>query len=303
MKEDKIKAWLLLMFLSLVWGSSYVLIKIGLESSDGSIRIPPMQLGALRMTIASVVLLPFAVFNRRKLNKQNILFILLSGLFGNGLPAFLYAYAETHLDSIITGMLNAMVPVFTILIASMVFGFKIKVQHVLGILIGLFGAFMIIANKIFEITFSKVDTAPILVVVFATVCYAISLNIIKYKLKDLKPITITSLSFFFVGIPSLAFLFGSTFFTQTIHHPEFSKAFLAVSTLSIVGTALAVLLFNHLIKISTPVFASSVTYFIPVVVILLGLLYGENVELLQILGVFVLILGVLVINKTKQQRK
>lgn len=300
MKQDRIKAWLLLIFLSLVWGSSYVLIKIGLEGEGGVERIPAVQLGALRMSLAALVLLPFAFINRKALNKQNLIFVLLAGIFGNGLPAFLYAYAETHLNSIITGMLNAMVPVFTILIAALVFGFKIKLQHIIGIIVGLVGAFLIIANRILDISFTSKDILPILIVTFATTCYAISLNVIKYKLVELKPIAITALSFFFVGIPSLLFLIFSTFFTETIYVKDFEVAFTAVAALAIIGTALAVLLFNYVIKLSTPVFASSVTYFIPVTVMILGVLYGEPLHFLQIAGIATLILGVIIINKTKQ---
>ena len=300
-KKDKITAWFLLILLSLIWGSSYILIKIGLEAPNKISRIPPLQLGALRMIIASFVLLPFAFKSLKSFSRENILFLFISGLFGNGIPAFLYAYAETHLNSIITGMLNALVPVFTIIIAAIVFHFKIKSQHILGIIIGLAGAFLIVANKLFSIHFSKKDLVPLLVVLFATSCYAISLNIIKYKLKNLPPLTITSLSFLFVCPPSLLFLFTTNFFSETIHHHEFHLAISAVLTLAIIGTSLAVLLFNHLIKISSPVFASSVTYFIPVTVIVLGVLYGEKVDVYQLLGILTLITGVMIINKSHKK--
>jgi len=299
MKITKLNAWALLLILSVIWGSSYILIKIGLQDHLGNARIPALQLGALRMSIAFLVLSPFLVKAFKVVKKKDIPFLLLSGVFGNGLPAFLYAYAESHLDSIITGMLNALVPLFTLIIAAGVFKFKIKLTHIIGIIIGVFGAFLIVFEKIGSLSFSSSDLMPLFAVIFATVCYAISLNVIKYKLKDLTATTITSVSFLFVGPFCIFYILTSDFFTRVTSQPDFQTGVVAVAILAVLGTAIAVLLFNKLVKISTPVFASSVTYFIPVIAICLGLIYGETVNTIQLFGMVVLILGVLVINKNK----
>ena len=136
--------WSYLGILSVIWGSSYFLIKKGLISSDGVERMTSNQLGALRISFASLALLPLALKTFKVLDKKNIWFILIAGIAGNGLPAFLFAYAETKLSSSITGMLNSMVPIYTIAIAATFFAFKIKKNHVLGILIGIIGAALIV---------------------------------------------------------------------------------------------------------------------------------------------------------------
>lgn len=297
MLKTRTKAWIYLIILSLIWGSSYILIKIGVVDPLGNQRIPPVQLGALRLSIAFFVLSPFLLSSLKKIKKQHLLFVALSGLFGNGLPAFMYAYAESHLDSTITGMLNSLVPLFTIIISTLLFGFKLHLHHILGIIIGIFGAFLIVYNKIFDVAFKQEDITPLLVVISATLCYATSLNIIKYKLSDLSSIAITSIAFAFVGPICFIGLFFTDFFSRIQTQENIIPGLWAVVLLSIMGTALAVLLFNYMVKISSPIFASSVTYFIPIVVIILGLLYGEDVSFLEIGGIITLIAGVLVINK------
>jgi len=162
MLTNRTKAWIYLIILSIIWGSSYILIKIGVVDPMGNERVPPIQLGALRMSIAFLALSPFLFKALKQIKKKHIPFVALSGIFGNGLPAFLYAYAETKLDSTITGMLNSLVPLFVILISVIIFSFKIKLNHILGIVIGIFGGFLIVYDKIFGIAFSADDALPLL---------------------------------------------------------------------------------------------------------------------------------------------
>ena len=297
MARERLKAWGYLIILSIIWGSSYFLIKIGLEDSYGNERMPPHLLGALRISFAFIALTPLLYKSFKKLKKKHVLFVIISGVVGNGLPAFLFAYAETNLDSSITGMLNSLVPIFTVLIATIVFQFKLKWNHIGGLTVGIVGAVMIVYQKLFSTNISMDDTIPILMIVLATFCYALSLNLIKYKLHDLNSMAITSISFVAIGPFCIAYLFTTDFFDRISTQPNFTEGIGIIAILAFVGTAIAVLLFNNMIKISTAVFASSVTYFIPIVAILLGFTLGENVSILQLSGIGVLILGVFLINR------
>ena len=297
MYGERLKAWGYLIILSTIWGSSYFLIKIGLEDSYGNERMPPHLLGALRISFAFLALTPLLYKSFKKLKKKHVLFVIISGVVGNGLPAFLFAYAETKLDSSITGMLNSLVPIFTVLIATIVFQFKLKWNHIGGLTIGIVGAVMIVYQKLFSTNISIDDTIPILMIFLATFCYALSLNLIKYKLQDLNSMAITSISFAAIGPFCIAYLFTTDFFDRISTQPNFNEGIGIIAILAFVGTAMAVLLFNNMIKISTAVFASSVTYFIPIVAILLGFTLGENVSILQLSGIGVLILGVFLINR------
>ena len=221
---ERLKAWGYLIILSIIWGSSYFLIKIGLEDSYGNERMPPHLLGALRISFAFIALTPLLYKSFKKLKKKHVLFVIISGVVGNGLPAFLFAYAETKLDSSITGMLNSLVPIFTVLIATIVFQFKLKWNHIGGLTIGIVGAVMIVYQKLFSTNISIDDTIPILMIVLATFCYALSLNLIKYKLQDLNSMAITSISFAAIGPFCIAYLFTTDFFDRISTQPNFMKA-------------------------------------------------------------------------------
>ncbi len=290
-------AWFLLILLSIVWGASYVLIKMALHDNSGSVRLKPDELGAARMFIASLVLLPFFFKFVKTIKRKHVLFLIIAGVCGNGLPAFLFAYAQMNLDSAITGMLNSVVPIFAITISALIFSFRIKWNHLVGIAIGILGAFLIVFSKLQNVTLTQDEVLPFVLVLLATLCYAISLNVIKYKLPDLKPMTITSTSFLFAGFPSLIYLIIIGFPKHVVSNQGALEGVGYVAILAVVGTAVAVYLFNHLIQISSPVFASSVTYFIPAVATLLGFLIGEELSYFQLAGMIVLIGGVLLINR------
>jgi len=295
--SDKLKSWGLLILLSCVWGSSFFLINIGLFDEHHNTRLPADELGALRVVIAFLALTPILFKNFKYLNKQNILFLAIAGICGNGLPPFLFAYAETSLNSSIVGMLNSLVPLFTIVIGALFFRFSITKVHYIGIGIAILGTYLIVKEQLESIVISFDALKPMLAVVLATVCYATSLNVIKYKLEGLKSTAITSLSFLIIAPFAFGYLAYSPFFERIQTQDNITEGILAILILAVVGTAIAVLLFNRLIKMSSPIFASSVTYFIPIIAILIGWLIGETITVFQIIGMGILILGVLVLNK------
>jgi len=293
----KLKAWILLILLSIIWGGSYFLIKNALSDSEGNVRLEPFQLGALRMTFASLALLPFFFKQANQIKRRHIKFLLIAGFCGNGLPAFLFSYAQINLDSAITGMLNSTTPIFALLISTLIFGFKLKWNHIAGITIGVIGTGLIVSSKLQGIEITQNEIVPFLLVIAATLCYAISLNTIRYTLSDLRPITITSASFLMVGIPCLLYLLFTGFPSEVMSSSLKLEGVGFVAILAVVGTALAVFLFNNVIQMTSAVFASSVTYFMPVVATLLGLLSGEVVTFIQYAGLGILVAGVILINK------
>lgn len=291
--EDRIRkqilAWAILLSLVLVWGSSFILIKKGLQIFNF------MEVGALRITIAFLFLLPFAILKIRKVSKRDLWYLFLVGLIGNGFPAFLFAKAQTGIDSNLAGILNSLTPLFTLIIAVTFFSFKTRWLNISGIFIALAGAIGLISisgghDFNFNIRYS-------IFVLIATLCYATSVNLIKYKLEKLDIVTITSLSFFFIGIPVMVYLFaGTQFLTVTVADPEFPEGLLYIAILGILGTAIAMLAFNRLIKITNPVFASSVTYLIPVMAVVWGIIDGEAFERIYMLWIFLILSGVYLVN-------
>ena len=292
--SNNFKSWSFLIFISIIWGSSFLLIKMGLMDEAGNERLTPGFLGALRLSIAFIFLMPFCFKYMYKTDSKDLIFLFLVGILGNGAPAFLFPYAEVYISSALSGILNSLVPVFTIIIAVFVFKFTWRINHLSGIIISILGTLFILKEGL--ITDSSANYLAIGSALAASLCYSISLNLIKYKLSHLSPGHITSFSFLFIGPPCIVYLFIEDFPNYIQENPMGYDGIIAVLILAIIGTSLAVLLFNHLIKISTPVFASSETYFIPIVAVILGVFYKEEITFNQIIGLFLILIGVLLLN-------
>ena len=276
-----------MIFLAFTWGSSFILMKRGLDVFSYA------QVADLRMGLAWLSLLPFVWSQLKKTPTNFWIPLAVVGLFGNGIPAFLFTKAQTQLDSSLTGILNALVPLFTLLIAVFIFKTKVKGYNILGVLIGLTGAIWLVAGD--GVVMENAHYAWFVVV--ATICYAISLNTIKNYLEKMNPIHITGLAFFFAGPPTLIHLF-STDFLEIMNKQE--KAWSALGyifILAVIGTSMAVAIFNKLVARTTAIFASSVTYLIPIFAIMWGVIDGENIEIQQIFGTAIIFAGIYLVNK------
>jgi drug/metabolite transporter (DMT)-like permease len=294
MSKD-LKNWLLLLLLACIWGSSFILMKKGMYADSGEIVYSDMQVGSLRMLLASIFLVPFGILNLKKI-KNNKQFISLAtvGFAGNFFPAFLFTYAETGISSGFAGMLNSCTPVFTILLGSIFYKSRFTKIQLAGVILGTIGIIsLMITGKSISMTGGWIH---ILAIVFATLLYATSLTTIKFQLQSFTSFEITTLAFSIVFLPALVANYLTGTLTTTISHPEASSSLLFIGILSIVGTAFAVILFNVLISNSSPLFASSVTYIIPIVAVSIGLAFGEMIHLGQVLSMLLILAGVFVAN-------
>lgn len=287
--QDNHKRWIFLIFLSLIWGSSFILMKRGLESFTA------VQVGALRVSIAAGTLVIFGFKHLKIISKDNILQLFLAGLLGNFIPAFLFAKAQSQLDSGITGILNSLVPLFTVVIGIYIFKIKVKSIQILGIIIGLIGT-LILVLKGAEVN-ANTNYYYTLFIVAASISYAFNSNLLKKYLYKEKALSITVSAFSMFLIPSLIILFSTGFFSQYTFQPQQNSSLMYISILAIVGTAISVAIFNQLIKISSPVFASSVTYLIPIVAVTWAVFDGESLHWIQFLGTAIILSGVYMVNR------
>lgn len=266
----------------------------------GGHRLSSMHVAALRITIASLCMLPFVLRNFWKSLRKYSLPLILAGWFGNGMPAFLFTVAQTELASSITGILNALTPLFTLIVAMLIFRKRYPVVNYIGIFVGLAGAILLVSSDR-----SGITSAPIwayAAVAAATVCYAISVNVIKNKLADLSAIQVTGLAMVWVSPWCIGFLWIDGFFTTVGHNMAMQEGLPYVAALGILGTAVALVLFNQLIKMSSALFSSSVTYLIPVVAILWGFIDHESITVFHLLYTLVIISGLYMVNlKTKKK--
>jgi drug/metabolite transporter (DMT)-like permease len=289
MKHIQVK-WLYLFVLSLIWGSSFILIKKSL------LGLTPYQLGALRTVITAVFLLIVGYKNIKEIDKKQWKWIALSGFLGSFFPAFLFAIAETEIDSSVASILNSLVPLNTILLGFAVFRIASTKRQVLGVIIGFIGTAILILKGA-ELN-PEQNYLYAGFVVFSTIMYALNVNIIKSHLQFEKPLAIAAGNYIIIVIPAIIILLFSDFFNaETFKNPNIKMSLVYVTILSFFGTALAKVLFNKLIQISTPVFASSVTYLMPIVALIWGVLDGETFTLLQGFATIIILIGVYLSHK------
>ena len=282
----------ILLLLAFIWGSSFILMKIGLKSFSSN------QAAAIRIGLASLVLLPISIRKIQKLKKKDLPSLLIAGFIGSLFPAFLFMKAETRIDSSLAGMLNSLTPVFTLIVGLLFHKTAFRWGQLAGLTLGLAGATgLILAGDGFRL--GQVNSYA-LYIVLATCFYAISINQIKSHLNHLTGVEVTSLSFLFIGPVAIVYLL-TTNFEPVLVHPEWPVHLLALATLGILGTALAMLMMNSLIRHSSAVAASSVTYIIPVFAILWGVLDNETITLLHLLCMAFILAGVYLINRKAQK--
>jgi drug/metabolite transporter (DMT)-like permease len=279
--------WTLLFALAIIWGSSFILIKKGL------IGLSPYQLGALRIIFTSLFLLLIGFKSLTKIKHYQWKYIIVTALFGTFIPAFLFAIAETKVSSSVCSILNSLTPLNALLMGIVGFGLAYRRSQFIGVLIGLIGTAILIFNGKLESTENYTYT---LLVIIASICYALNVNLIKKYLSDVKPLSITTGNFTVMLIPALIVLFSTNFF-EIIYFSETQHSMLFIMILGIVGTGIANILFFKLIQISFPVFASSVTYLIPIVAFLWGLLDHEMLTPIQFFGAFIILVGVYLANR------
>ena len=289
-KENK--KWIFLFLLALIWGSSFILIKKSL------IGLSPMQLGSLRIIITGFILFIAGFNSLKNLSKKAIKWIVMSGFLGTFFPAFLFAYAETEIDSAIASILNSIVPINTILFGFLAFNIISTKRQIIGVLIGFTGAILLILNGA-AINPNQNYWYAFLVII-ATVMYAFNINIIKRHLQNIPPLSIAVGNFIVIIVPAFLVLIYSGFFTQQVlQGPNFSISIFYVFLLSLFGTAIAKVLFNNLVQISTPVFASSVTYIMPIVAVFWGLLDNEVFSFWQGIATLIILGGVYLANSKR----
>jgi drug/metabolite transporter (DMT)-like permease len=281
--ESKQLKWVYLMVLALVWGSSFILIKKGL------IGLTALQLGSLRIIFAAVFLLLIGFKSLSKIPVHKWKYIALTSLFGTFIPAYLFAIAQTEIDSSVSSILNSLTPLNTLILGALVFGLQFKRNQIFGILIGLIGSALLILNG--AIHHPEQNYYYAILVLIASICYAINVNLIKKYLHDLSPLSITTGNFMVLFFPASLILFFSGFF-EVVHDVKVQEAVLFIMVLGVVGTGIANILFFKLIQMSSPVFATSVTYLIPVVAFCWGLLDNEMLTPVQFFGAFIVLIGV-----------
>lgn len=292
--SKKVTGTLLLVLLGAVWGSSFILMKLGMSPRPGVKVFSHSQVASLRILIAAVVLLPFSLPSLRSLFQNQGPYFLIVGLCGNLIPSFLFTYANTELSGGISGILNSFTPVFTVLVGMIIFKTRIHWLQIVGILVSTLGVTFLLYSKIHLA--SGGHLGHLTAVMCATLLYGISVNTIKHKLSEVSPMEVTSLGLLSI-LPFALFCFLYEGTAQTIMAQPFGlEAFGYIFALGCISTALSNIYFNRLIKMTSALFASSVTYLIPVFAVIFGSFFNEHLTWNQFFAMVVLLSGVCLVN-------
>ena len=290
--DKNTKKWIYLFLLSGIWGSSYILIKKGL------IGLSPIQLACFRIVITSFILVFFGLRHVKNLNRDQWKWLSVTGFFGTFFPTFLFAYSETKVDSSVVAVLNGLTPLFTLFIALLFFRYTFKKLQFFGVAVGLLGTVMLIYDEYSSKSFSNANYS--LLVLIASLCYGFNVNILKYKLKGVSSIGIAIGNFLAITPPALILLILSDFSWNTFYKKEeVITSLLFVFILASMGTALAKVMFNELVAISSPVFSVSTTYLLPIVAIGWGILDGESFGINKFISAFIILIGIYLITLKK----
>ena len=286
MRDNK---WFYLILLSLIWGSSFILIKkalVGLEAS---------QLGSLRIIFSSLIIFLIAwkkIFTIKKLEWK---WITISAFLGSFFPSFLFAFAEKEIDSSVASIINSIVPLNTLILGMIIFKIESTKRQIIGVLVGFFGTYLLISSGLKLNPDQNYNYAGL--VILCSFLYALNVNIIKKYLQHLSALTITVGHFTAIIIPAIIVFLLSEFKWDSLNNNETKISIFYVFILALFGTALAKIIFNKLIKIASPVFASSVTYSMLIVSIFWGIIDGEKFSIYQFIATIIIVFGVILTNK------
>jgi drug/metabolite transporter (DMT)-like permease len=289
-QKENIK-WFYLVLLALIWGSSFILMKHALKGFS------PLQVGSLRIVFTSVIILIWGFKRLKNIQVRHWKAIALIAVFATMIPALLFPMAIKHVDSSITAVINAVTPLNTVIIGFLIFGFTFRKDQILGVIIGFLGTVSLILIG--------ADTHPnqnyyyAIFVVISSLGYALNVNLIKSKLYDLDPLSITVGPFALVLLPMLFVLWYSGFYDTYQGTTVQNNALIYLGILALVGTAISKVIFNKLVQISSPVFATSVTYLIPIVALIWGMWDGEQLVFGQFIAGAVILFGVFLANRKR----
>ena len=286
-----LRKWGTLIILSVIWGSSYILIKKGLTG------LTPVQLGSLRVIITTILIAPIGYNKIKHIPKNKMKWVAVSAFVGSFFPAYLFAFAETEISSSVTAVMVSLTPLFTLLISVIIFGEELLKKQVIGVIIGFLGIVVLINNELLSSSF---NILYVMFIVLAAFCYAVNANLLKYKLPNIPALGIVFMSFLFMFIPAFIVLFFSDFpFSDFTSDPLILESIIYIVILALFGTAIAKVMYIKLLAISSPVFSVSTTYLMPVVAIFWGLLDGEEFKLTQFIGTSIILIGVYLVTKKK----
>jgi drug/metabolite transporter (DMT)-like permease len=287
--------WGLFIALSLIWGSSFIMMK------KGMVALSAYQVASLRILSSGIFMAPMLYNAVRRIPKDKVLMVLLSGILGSLLPAYLFCLAQTRVNSSMAGSLNALTPIFVLVVGALFFSLKTSLIRILGIILSFSGTLLLFYGQ--QGGSSQSDIFYTFLIVIATLSYGININLVNRHLRGMNSMDIAAMALFFIAIPALIYLWMGDFSQVSFRDPEVRVSIGFSLLLGILSTAIASVLYYMLIKRTGPVFSSTVTYGIPVVAIFWGMSFGEPIGISHLAGLILILAGVFLATRISAARE
>lgn len=275
--------------LSVIWGSSFIMMK------EGLVNLNAFQVASLRIIFSGIVLLPSAIRHFKNIPKKQLGTIFMSGVLGSLLPAYLFCVAEMGIDGALAGTLNSLTPIFVIITGALFFSSKTSANKVMGILTAFTGSILLLISK--GHMQESQNLLYVSYVVLATIFYGFNVNMVYKYLKDIGSLQIAAVALSLNAIPALIVLYFTGYFSLPLTDSGVLYSTGHAALLGIMGTAVASIIFYKLVKSAGAVFASMVTYGIPIIANIWGIIYGEEVGWKQFACLALILLGVYIANR------
>jgi len=284
--------YFLFIIIAITWGSSFILIKKTL------LVFTPYQIGAFRAGFSGLLLSFIGFPALMKMSKKDVFWIALSGLFGNLLVVFIFPIAQQGVSSSLAGIINALDPIFTLILGAVLFGISNKRLQYMGAIIGFLGAAVLVSSSNAENGESHFFYTILLII--GSALYAISALIIEKKLPHLKSTHISTGIYTIWMLPSLVILGFSGFFTDIDYSQNETLTALGYLVfLTVISTTLVMFLFFKLVQDTSAVFVSMISLLIPVVSVIWGILDNEKFTMWYAIGGLLILISMYLIQEKK----
>lgn len=287
MPKSQPNPYIILGLLAIIWGSSFILMKEGLKFYSS------YQIAAMRISFSGLALIPFVNWKKLDIKRSDYKYFIISGFLGSAIPAFLFPLAQTRISSSLAGAINGLTPLFALIVGVIFLGVKFSRLKAFGVIFGLIGAVFLIIGQDIQFEFSHVMMA-----IVATLCYGINVNIIKQKLDSYPPLLVAALPLAIISVAGFAVL-GYLGLNINVNDMQFIYSFSATLLLAFIGTSISLIMFNKLIQQTNTVFATSVTYLIPIVALFWGLFDHEQILYNHFIGLVFILGAIWMIRKDK----
>jgi drug/metabolite transporter (DMT)-like permease len=293
----KVRVWLAFFLLALLWGSSYLFIRVGVR------HLSPLALVAMRLTIAAIAITVLASIRRHRLgvSRPVLARLVIVSTINTAVPFFLISWGEVSVPSGLASVLNSTVPIFSVLLAGALLRDEpLSATRLGGVAIGFVGVVVLLSRDLGQTTVNWTSVGGQVAIVLAAVCYAVGAVVVRRELRGTPPMTIATYSIWISAVETAVA-------SALLSRPDFSamlgETWFAIIWLGVLGSALAYMFAFFILASWGVARYTLVAYMLPMVGLTLGILFlGESVDWRILAGSALVVTGVALASTVRQAR-